>query len=128
MPTKRSERCFWRKGWDSNPRGACTPGGFQDRCLKPLGHPSSLATSTTDALALADKDRHCRQIAPPTSVCGAVVWPGLILKKRRALRGERRRSRAGRLSGPGPALALARPKSRSAERGRKKENPAGMRG
>jgi hypothetical protein len=28
---------------------------FQDRCLKPLGHPSSLATSTTDALALADK-------------------------------------------------------------------------
>src|SRR5215471_10873695 len=31
----------WRKGWDSNPRGACTPGGFQDRCLKPLGHPSS---------------------------------------------------------------------------------------
>src|SRR5262245_59855777 len=30
----------WRKGWDSNPRGAYTPGGFQDRCLKPLGHPS----------------------------------------------------------------------------------------
>ncbi len=27
-------------GWDSNPRDACTPGGFQDRCLKPLGHPS----------------------------------------------------------------------------------------
>src|SRR5829696_7844081 len=31
----------WRKGWDSNPRGSCPPGGFQDRCLKPLGHPSS---------------------------------------------------------------------------------------
>src|SRR5262245_45157937 len=30
----------WRKGWDSNPRGAYTPGGFQDRCLKPIGHPS----------------------------------------------------------------------------------------
>ena len=28
-------------GWDSNPRKACTFGGFQDRCLKPLGHPSS---------------------------------------------------------------------------------------
>src|SRR5690242_1816833 len=28
-------------GWDSNPRGACTPAGFQDRCLKPLGHPST---------------------------------------------------------------------------------------
>jgi hypothetical protein len=27
-------------GWDSNPRWACTHGGFQDRCLKPLGHPS----------------------------------------------------------------------------------------
>ena len=30
----------WRKGWDSNPRWACTHAGFQDRCLKPLGHPS----------------------------------------------------------------------------------------
>ena len=30
----------WRKGWDSNPRQAFTYGGFQDRCLKPLGHPS----------------------------------------------------------------------------------------
>jgi hypothetical protein len=33
---------LWRKGWDSNPRWACTHGGFQDRCLKPLGHPSKL--------------------------------------------------------------------------------------
>ncbi len=30
----------WRTGWDSNPRWASTHGGFQDRCLKPLGHPS----------------------------------------------------------------------------------------
>ena len=30
----------WRKRWDSNPRYALTHGGFQDRCLKPLGHPS----------------------------------------------------------------------------------------
>ena len=30
----------WRKGWDSNPRYALTHAGFQDRCLKPLGHPS----------------------------------------------------------------------------------------
>ena len=28
-------------GWDSNPRYAHTHAGFQDRCLKPLGHPSS---------------------------------------------------------------------------------------
>ena len=27
-------------GRDSNPRDACTSAGFQDRCLKPLGHPS----------------------------------------------------------------------------------------
>ena len=29
-----------RKGWDSNPRYPCGHAGFQDRCLKPLGHPS----------------------------------------------------------------------------------------
>ena len=37
----------WRKGWDSNPRCPCRHAGFQDRCLKPLGHPScALETST----------------------------------------------------------------------------------
>jgi hypothetical protein len=30
----------WRTGWDSNPRYGCPYDGFQDRCLKPLGHPS----------------------------------------------------------------------------------------
>src|ERR1700730_7773934 len=34
-------RSIWRKEWDSNPRWACVHGGFQDRCLKPLGHPSA---------------------------------------------------------------------------------------
>jgi hypothetical protein len=34
------ERVHWRKGWDSNPRYPCRHAGFQDRCLKPLGHPS----------------------------------------------------------------------------------------
>ena len=33
----------WRTGWDSNPRGPCGPAGFQDRCLKPLGHPSTFS-------------------------------------------------------------------------------------
>ena len=28
-------------GWDSNPRYPCGHSGFQDRCLKPLGHPST---------------------------------------------------------------------------------------
>ena len=30
----------WRRRWDSNPRQASTCVGFQDRCLKPLGHSS----------------------------------------------------------------------------------------
>ncbi|CAH2402125.1 hypothetical protein MES4922_30499 [Mesorhizobium ventifaucium] len=34
------DTCHWRREWDSNPRWACTHAGFQDRCLKPLGHPS----------------------------------------------------------------------------------------
>src|SRR5262249_22260739 len=34
-------RVRWRKGWDSNPRCPCRHAGFQDRCLKPLGHPSA---------------------------------------------------------------------------------------
>src|SRR6516164_2333538 len=29
-------------GWDSNPRWRCRHAGFQDRCLKPLGHPSNI--------------------------------------------------------------------------------------
>ncbi len=28
----------WRRGWDSNPRYACTHNGFRDRRLRPLGH------------------------------------------------------------------------------------------
>lgn len=31
----------WRMGWDSNPRYGLPHAGFQDRFLKPLGHPSS---------------------------------------------------------------------------------------
>jgi hypothetical protein len=30
-----------RREGDSNPRGACTPNGFQDRRIRPLCHPSS---------------------------------------------------------------------------------------
>ena len=32
---------IWRREWDSNPRWTCAHAGFQDRCLKPLGHPSN---------------------------------------------------------------------------------------
>src|SRR3954468_5408206 len=36
---------YWRKGWDSNPRYPCRHAGFQDRFLKPLGHPSGRVIS-----------------------------------------------------------------------------------
>ncbi len=39
---ERLETAIWRTGWDSNPRRACTLAGFQDRCLKPLGHLSAV--------------------------------------------------------------------------------------
>jgi hypothetical protein len=42
----------WRTGWDSNPRNACTFGGFQDRCLKPLGHLSIRAGGKLERIAL----------------------------------------------------------------------------
>ena len=31
----------WRRGWDSNPRCACTHNGFRDRPDRPLWHPSA---------------------------------------------------------------------------------------
>src|SRR6516225_5285058 len=38
---------YWRMGWDSNPRCPCGHAGFQDRCLKPLGHPSFAIVTIT---------------------------------------------------------------------------------
>ena len=31
----------WRRGWDSNPRMACTINGFRDRPVRPLRHLSA---------------------------------------------------------------------------------------
>ena len=47
----------WRKGWDSNPRESCPSAGFQDRCLKPLGHPSLSASQSQS------RDREKRFVA-----------------------------------------------------------------
>lgn len=49
----------WRKGWDSNPRTGCPVAGFQDQCLKPLGHPSGprLRSEPTVAIGL-DRSPH----------------------------------------------------------------------
>ena len=39
-PGVRSSVLKWRRGWDSNPRYACTHNGFRDRPDRPLWHPS----------------------------------------------------------------------------------------
>jgi two-component system invasion response regulator UvrY len=39
---------MWRREWDSNPRWYRYHGGFQDRCLKPLGHLSMSAGILAD--------------------------------------------------------------------------------
>ena len=47
---------YWRRERDSNPRYGFPHSGFQDRRLRPLGHPSSLrerASQIWDAGALA---------------------------------------------------------------------------
>src|SRR6185312_11121569 len=51
---------YWRKGWDSNPRYPCRHAGFQDRCLKPLGHPSG---TECQSLIAADVRRQCEVAA-----------------------------------------------------------------
>ena len=37
---------YWRREWDSNPRRHHCLAGFQDRCLKPLGHPSGFGSAS----------------------------------------------------------------------------------
>jgi hypothetical protein len=52
----------WRRGWDSNPRWTCAHAGFQDRCLKPLGHPSE----TVPRGASGRPSSRFVRIAPPS--------------------------------------------------------------
>ena len=91
----------WRRGWDSNPRYRFRHGGFQDRCLQPLGHLSQRGILAPSLPAFcgclderarsgrSDDDRRedtepCgRQIeCRPGVPCGRVA-PGL--RRRRAL-------------------------------------------
>jgi cell division protease FtsH len=56
----------WRRRWDSNPRYALTHAGFQDRCLKPLGHSSGPARPRTPAAILKDAaQRSARALRDP---------------------------------------------------------------
>jgi len=51
---------FWRMGWDSNPRYGFPHAGFQDRFLKPLGHPSI----SVNCCRFRQKWRCCRTLLP----------------------------------------------------------------
>ena len=66
----------WRKGWDSNPRGALAPGGFQDRCLKPLGHPSAEESSIAYYDRLGQHLGNCHRIATGHPQREASLRPG----------------------------------------------------
>src|SRR6266511_419023 len=70
----------WRKGWDSNPRGAYAPGGFQDRCLKPLGHPSLSTMSNTYTLP-PTKQMWILPLRLPPPPSEVLERPILILQK-----------------------------------------------
>jgi hypothetical protein len=54
----------WRKEWDSNPRGSGPPAGFQDRCLKPLGHPSNSRKSMACIPSSQERLGNSRAVGP----------------------------------------------------------------
>ena len=66
----------WRMGWDSNPRRACTLAGFQDRFLKPLGHPSGDALIAQDRCLSRPIGRARRRLAEIMYIHGftSAVW------------------------------------------------------
>ncbi len=60
-PARGHRSTPWRREGDSNPRGACTPNGFQDRRIRPLCHPSR-ATSLRRSPATETQDSSCATI------------------------------------------------------------------
>ena len=76
-PGVRSSVPSWRMGWDSNPRCACTHGGFQDRCLKPLGHPSGAERTLIIS--------HSSRKPPPARAGSGCRSPNVIAAARRSV-------------------------------------------
>src|SRR5258707_1269092 len=87
----RSSVLDWRKGWDSNPRYPCRYAGFQDRCLKPLGHPSvsgypRLSKAGRAAKGATAPATHCRaafrvRISPrntPLMISLKAIFPSFV--------------------------------------------------
>ncbi len=83
----------WRRGRDSNPRGACAPSGFQDRRLRPLGHLSAHG----QACNLADPS------LPVGAVSSRRVPRGHRAPPRRPARPERTHRASARPREPGSA-------------------------
>ena len=65
-------------GWDSNPRVTCATAGFQDRCLKPLGHPSLPLTSLRIDMALRGEEQtFLPRRRASANFCPSILWkPG----------------------------------------------------
>ena len=61
-PLSRIPRRYRRRGWDLNPRDACTSNGFQDRPVRPLRHPAGV-TLLPDALGSPEGLKHVRHVA-----------------------------------------------------------------
>jgi hypothetical protein len=73
------QRSSWRKGWDSNPRYPCGHAGFQDRCLKPLGHPSKHDRQT----GFAEQAAKTRNSVPvPLSLHTCLWWRARCRQRR----------------------------------------------
>jgi hypothetical protein len=88
----------WRKGWDSNPRYSFPHAGFQDRCLKPLGHPSE-----DDQTLLAR--RSCTATCVRRAPYHASLWRRAACRQRRSLSGTMQLLQTG---GPGADYSYPR--------------------
>ena len=65
-------------GRDSNPRYPCEHAGFQDRCLKPLGHPSNLLLLQIYPDAASDKRLlRCYVLILRSAALEAVLEPSI---------------------------------------------------
>ena len=75
----------WRREWDSNPRWYRYHAGFQDRCLKPLGHLSvvwvcrSLGLTGSPILRRAPAQRHPACAVKTGALNCSAISPDLVV-------------------------------------------------
>src|SRR3990170_3621722 len=112
-----------REGWDSNPRAGCPANGFQDRRLRPLGHPPAGESSGPNPCIVV------RQRGSEACVADA-AYHGHDARRNTARPATRRLERAAlpelgrarpgprvhRLERPAPGLPVPQPPGRGAPR------------